>query len=388
MSELNNSFTNNIPFSIYIHMPWCLKKCPYCDFNSYPLLKALPEAEYTAALIKDLQNELPKMQNRSLASIFFGGGTPSLFSATSISNLLTVIDKSVPIANNLEITLEANPSTIEQKYLTSYKHAGITRISLGAQSFQDYKLKALGRIHTSREIFSSIEKIKQTDFSSFNVDLMYNLPNQDIDDALYDLQTALSFAPNHISWYELTIEPETPFAKMNIRQLNEDTSLQIQEQGQLFLQQAGLRQYEVSAYAKPQYECSHNLNYWEFGDYLGIGAGAHSKITDPTTNIIYRTIKIAMPESYLNNQQNFIAEHKVLTSSQIIMEFMLNALRLTEGFAKSLFQSRTNLPLETINAILEKAEADGLLIITSEKIIPTALGKRFLNNLVQLFATN
>jgi oxygen-independent coproporphyrinogen-3 oxidase len=273
--------------------------------------------------------------------------------------------------------------------LLSYKHAGITRISLGVQSFQDEKLKALGRIHSTKEIYSALEKIINVGFNSFNIDLIYNLPKQSLADAIFDLQTAISFSPKHISWYELTIEPKTLFARKNINQPSEETSLQIQEQGQALLQQAGFIQYEISAFAKPLYECLHNINYWQFGDYLGIGAGAHSKITDYVTGIIYRTIKKQAPRAYLNSKQNFIAKEEILSPKQIPLEFMLNALRLTNGFEKKkkLYQERTNLPLTNINVILEKASNLELLHLTSEKIIPTTLGNRFLNDLLQLFVS-
>ena len=366
-------------------MPWCIKKCPYCDFNSYQLTTTLPEQEYISSLIADLKNDLPKVPQRKLSSIFLGGGTPSLFSAQGLNQLLTTIDSIIAIEPTAEITLEANPSTLEQKYLLDYKQAGITRISLGAQSFQASKLQALGRIHSTKEIFAALDKINNAGFNSFNIDLMYNLPEQSITDAIFDLKTAISFAPKHISWYELTIEPKTLFAKAHINQPNEDISVQIQEQGQLLLQRSGLNQYEISAFAKPQYECLHNINYWKFGDYLGIGAGAHSKITDYNTRTIYRAIKKQAPQSYLNSRQNFIAEENFLTSQQIPLEFMLNALRLTNGFEKTLFQERTNLPLAKLNAILEKAINMGLLNITQEKIMPTTLGKRFLNDILQLF---
>jgi oxygen-independent coproporphyrinogen-3 oxidase len=374
-----------IPLSLYIHIPWCLKKCPYCDFNSYPLLATLPEQEYTTALITDLRNDLPKVSQKKISSIFFGGGTPSLFSAQSIERLLTTIDTMLPIDVNAEITLEVNPSTLEQKYLSAYKQAGITRISLGVQSFQDTKLQTLGRIHTTNETKSALEKIHDAAFTSLNIDLMHNLPGQNIDDALFDLQTAISFSPKHISWYELTIEPKTEFGKKLIKQLPEETCTQIQEQGLDLLQQAGFKQYEISAFALPTFECLHNLNYWQFGDYLGIGAGAHSKITNPFTKKIYRSIKQPFPQMYLNRRKSFTIKENILATQQIPVEFMLNVLRLTNGFTKNLFQERTNLSLSSIHAILKKASNMGLLNITPEKIIPTMLGHRFLNDLLQMF---
>lgn len=383
--NLNNNSTANIPLSLYIHTPWCIKKCPYCDFNSYKLTDKLPEQEYITALLRDLENDLNKAQGRPLVSVFFGGGTPSLFSADGIFALLKKIRACIAFAPNIEITLEANPSTLEQKYLSAYKQAGITRASLGAQSFQPDKLHILGRIHSINETFSSLEKIKQANFNSFNIDLMHGLPGQTINDALFDLQTAISCKPQHISWYELTIEPGTVFHTMRVQLPHEDIRMQIQEQGLNLLQQTGFIRYEVSAFATPQHQCLHNINYWEFGDYIGIGAGAHSKITDLITNEIHRYKKKQKPKAYLSSKQSYIEEKEILATKQIPLEFMLNALRLTNGFQKSLFQERTNLPLSNINAILETAENMKLLSITKDKIIPTNLGTMFLNDLLQLF---
>ncbi len=383
--NLNNNSTANIPLSLYIHTPWCIKKCPYCGFNSYKLTDKLPEQEYITALLRDLENDLNKAQGRHLVSVFFGGGTPSLFSADGIFALLKKISACIAFAPNIEITLEANPSTLEQKYLSAYKQAGITRVSLGAQSFQPDKLHILGRIHSINETFSSLEKIKQANFNSFNIDLMHGLPGQTINDALFDLQTAISCKPQHISWYELTIEPGTVFHTMRVQLPHEDIRMQIQEQGLNLLQQMGFIRYEVSAFAIPQYQCLHNINYWEFGDYIGIGAGAHSKITNLITHEIHRYKKKQQPKAYLSSKQSYIEEKEILATKQIPVEFMLNALRLTNGFQKSLFQERTNLPLSNINAILETAENMKLLSITKDKIIPTNLGTMFLNDLLQLF---
>lgn len=376
---------NNIPLSLYIHIPWCISKCPYCDFNSYQLTTPFPEQQYLTALIADLTNDLAKVANRQLVSIFLGGGTPSLLSSSGISQLLTTITTMLPIDKNLEITVEANPATLEHNSLLAYKAAGITRISLGAQSFQEAKLKALGRIHSSKDIFIAIEKILATGFNNFNLDLMYNLPHQTIADAIFDLETAIYCQPQHISWYELTIEANTPFAKKFIKQPDEDTSATIQQQGYLCLQQANFQRYEISAFAKPLAQCRHNLNYWEFGDYLGIGAGAHSKITNPSKQIIYRTQKKANPKAYLASTTSFIAKESCLSSQQLPVEFMLNALRLTQGFDIALFEKRTNLPLTYIDAILEKAVTKGLLTKSTTKITPTVLGSKFLNDLLQLF---
>ena len=382
---MNTNNGSTIPLSLYIHTPWCIKKCPYCDFNSYQLTTILPEQEYISALLVDLKNDLDKVQGRQLESIFFGGGTPSLFSATSINYLLENFSLLIPFSKNIEITLEANPATIEQKYLTAYKHAGITRISLGVQSFQNQKLQVLERIHSTSEIFSALEKIQQANFMAFNIDLMYGLPGQTVADALFDLKTAISYQPQHLSWYELTIEPGTAFYTRNITLPNEDSRMQMQEQGINLLQQNSFTRYEISAFAKKHYQCQHNLNYWEFGDYLGIGAGAHSKITDLINYRICRTAKKQTPKDYLADTKSFIAGTTSLSAKDIPLEFMLNALRLPNGFSKSLFQERTNLPLSSINAALEKAKNIGLLNVTDHKIFPTPLGTMFLNDLLQLF---
>jgi oxygen-independent coproporphyrinogen-3 oxidase len=382
---LTNNRATTIPLSLYIHLPWCLKKCPYCDFNSYQVANAIPEQEYLTALLADFTNDLNFVQDRQLSSIFFGGGTPSLFSAQWINTLLAKINSLVAFAQNIEITLEVNPATVEQKYLRDYKQAGITRISLGAQSFQDEKLQTIGRIHSSKEIFLAIEKIKQAAFSSFNIDLMFGLPEQTVSAAIADLQTAIACEPTHISWYELTIEPGTLFYKNKILLPDEDLCDQIQQQGTLLLQQAGFPQYEVSAFAKPPYECHHNINYWQFGDYLGIGAGAHGKITDLASYEICRTQKIKHPQAYLHGKQIFIETKTTLTTKQISLEFMLNTLRLTNGFPLALWQQRTNLPLANINAILEKAKDMNFIDITDNYLKPTLLGKKFLNEALQLF---
>lgn len=382
---MNQNNDNTIPLSLYIHTPWCIKKCPYCDFNSYQLTTILPEQEYIAALLADLKHDLDKVQGRQLVSIFFGGGTPSLFSATSVSYLLENINLLIPFASKIEITLEVNPATIEQKHLLAYKQAGITRISLGAQSFQPQKLQALERIHSTSEIFSALEKIQQANFTAFNIDLMYGLPGQTVADALFDLTTAIACQPQHLSWYELTLEPGTAFYTSKIKLPTENVRLQMQEQGLNLLQQNNFTRYEISAFATAHHQCQHNLNYWEFGDYLGIGAGAHSKTTDLVTRQICRTAKKPSPKAYLADPNSFIAEANILAAKEIPFEFMLNTLRLPNGFNKALFQERTNLPLASINAMLEKAKNMGLLTITAQKIMPTPHGTMFLNDLLQLF---
>ncbi len=376
---------NPIPLSLYIHIPWCVKKCPYCDFNSHAIKNNIPEDLYIEKLLCDLKQDLPYVQGRSIKSIFIGGGTPSLFSPKGIGEILDNIASVLKLERDIEITLEANPGTLEHKAFSDYRLAGITRLSLGVQSFQDDKLEALGRIHKSEETKRAIECILVANFQSFNIDLMYGLPNQTVEDTLFDLKTALSFSPVHISWYNLTIEPNTAFHHKPPALPTDDLIAHMQVAGQELLVTHGLIQYEVSAFAKPNHQCQHNLNYWEFGDYLGIGAGAHGKITDFETNKIIRYWKTRYPQSYLNPNYPMTAGTKIIPNKELPVEFMLNALRLSEGTSISKFEQRTGLPISTIAPILEKAIIQELLITDNQKIIPTELGKRFLNDLLTLF---
>ncbi len=386
-----------IPLSLYIHIPWCVKKCPYCDFNSYATdkeIKEIPEEAYIQMLLRDLEQDLPLVWGRRIKSIFFGGGTPSLFSPNGIEKILSYVHALLPCDPQAEITLEANPGTFEHHAFKDYRNAGINRISLGAQSFQNDKLQALGRIHDADNIKRALELIHNSQFDNFNIDLMYGLPQQTVNDALYDLKTALTFSPTHLSWYNLTIEPNTIFHQKPPLLPNEDLTSEIQEEGQAYIAANEFTQYEISAYSKftsksidPQknFQCIHNKNYWEFGDYLGIGAGAHAKITHQGENTLTRYWKTRYPKSYLNPENPLIAGSKTLPPSDRVFEFMLNALRLTDGFPTTLFQERTLLPIDCIQAILNEAKDKDLLNITSKKITPTKLGKRFLNNLIELF---
>lgn len=378
---------NPIPLALYIHIPWCIRKCPYCDFNSHANTGKLPEDIYVKALLADLAEDLHLTEKRPISSLFFGGGTPSLFSANSIEKILNGVDKQLPINNHLEITLEANPGTLEHTDFKDYKQAGITRISLGAQSFQDDKLKILGRIHAAKEIYKALESIAHANFASFNIDLMYGLPTQTMSDALYDLNTALSFSPPHLSWYHLTIEPNTVFHKTPPSLPQDELVWDMYEAGQTRLFEAGLLNYEISAFATPTKQCQHNLNYWQFGDYLGIGAGAHSKLTsmqDGDFKVI-RHAKRRYPKDYLTENQKFVASSEIVTQQALPFEFMLNALRLMQGFDKSLFQDRTHLDFKMIEKILHDAKNKGLILMDENKIQPTALGTRFLNDLQQMF---
>ncbi len=373
-----------IPLSLYIHFPWCIKKCPYCDFNSHPINQSLPEEEYIHTLIQDLEQALPTIWGRKITTIFMGGGTPSLFSVEAIDHLLQEINARLPLTPNLEITLEANPSTVEQKKFKAYRQIGINRLSLGIQSFLEDKLHSLGRVHDGKEAREAILIAKEAGFENFNLDLMFGLPEQTPDEALLDLEIALSFQPKHLSWYQLTIESNTYFAQFPPSLPPDDLIWKMQEQGQALLHAHGLSQYEISAYSEPHYQCLHNRNYWEYGDYLGIGAGAHSKITLFDTHQILRKRKIRHPKHYLHGKQ-FTDEEKIVTDQEKPLEFLLNALRLYEPIPKLLFQERTGLPLSAIEHQINIATQKGLLISTDNALITTELGKRFLNDLLQIF---
>ncbi len=366
-------------------MPWCVKKCPYCDFNSYALNNKLPEEEYLAALLRDLQNDLHYTQNKSLTSIFFGGGTPSLISPKGYESLLRNINNLIPFAENIEITLEVNPGTIEHFNLADYKTSGINRISLGVQSFNDAHLQALGRIHTSSDTMRVIEQLHAANFRSFNLDLMHGLPKQTLEQAVTDIQTAVACDPPHVSWYQLTLEPNTLFYKYPPKLPNDELAWEIQEHGEQILANAGFTHYEISAFAKPQHACKHNINYWEFGDYLGIGAGAHGKLTNAVPGVITRTWKTRSPKDYLDPGKNFLAGNKPIATYDIAGEFMLNRLRLFAPLELQQFTQRTGLPTASIIDILNKAQSDGLMIFSANTICLTEHGKRFLNNVMQLF---
>jgi oxygen-independent coproporphyrinogen-3 oxidase len=376
---------NQIPLSLYIHIPWCVKKCPYCDFNSHAIKDGIPEEAYIETLLRDLTQDLPLVQNRPIKSIFLGGGTPSLFSPKSIEKIINHAQSLLKFQSDIEITMEANPGTVEHKSFSDYRLAGVTRISLGAQSFQDEKLLKLGRIHKADETKRAIELISFANFKSFNIDLMYGLPNQSFEDAMFDLETALSFSPPHISWYNLTIEPNTIFHHEKPPLPPDEDIADMQAAGFELLQSKGLNQYEVSAFAKPDHQCQHNLNYWEFGDYLGIGAGAHAKITNANENTITRFWKTRYPQSYLNPNYPFLAGSNVISPAELPLEFMLNGLRLMDGIPMEYFEKRTGLSIDKILPILEKAILLDFLAMDNGKIIPTELGKNFLNDLLELF---
>jgi oxygen-independent coproporphyrinogen-3 oxidase len=373
------------PLALYIHLPWCVRKCPYCDFNSHALRTAIPEEAYIDALIADLDNDLTAIKNRSLISIFMGGGTPSLFSPAAIERLLNAVENRIPFVKDIEITLEANPGTVEVTRFIGYRAAGVNRLSIGIQSFQADKLKALGRIHDGKEAIRAITAARQANFDNYNIDLMHGLPGQSLADALYDLETALALQPTHLSWYQLTIEPNTFFAHQPPLLPDDENIWEIIQQGQALLKQRGFAQYEISAYSAPGRQCLHNHNYWQFGDYLGIGAGAHSKITDAENNKIVRAWKVKNPKDYLNPSLAFIGDKKIIASQELPFEFMLNHLRLRQDIPISLFEQRTGLSITVIEKILHQAQAKSLLHWDKNLIKITEQGWRFYNDLVTLF---
>lgn len=381
------TFIKSIPLSLYIHIPWCVRKCPYCDFNSHEIRDNLAEDLYIKALTDDLEEQLPKIGERRLVSIFFGGGTPSLFSPAAVEKILNQAHSRLHFEPDIEITLEANPGTVDQSHFTGFRQAGVNRLSLGIQSLQDEKLKALGRIHNREYALRAIDAAQQAGFDNMNLDLMHGLPNQSLNDALSDLHDALGFQTPHLSWYQLTIEPNTFFHHQPPVLPVDETLWDIQEQGKKLITHH-LHQYEISAYAKPGHECAHNRNYWEFGDYLGIGAGAHSKITDFDQQVVTRHWQVKNPKDYLDPKKKFTANQQVISEKDVIFEFMLNALRLTHGVEIDLFTERTGLATEMIRPVIQTAKNKKLLANDDKKLQATDLGQRFLNDLIGLFLAN
>ena len=351
------NITSLPPLSLYIHLPWCLNKCPYCDFNSHALKNEtqdgpsdLPEDRYIDALIRDLEESLPLIWGRSIHTIFMGGGTPSLFSPNSVERLISSVRSRLVLLPGCEITLEANPGTFERDRFKAFKDAGVTRLSLGVQSFNDQALKALGRVHDSEQAKAAAKEASEV-FETFNLDLMYALPNQSVDDLIVDLKTALSFKPTHLSIYHLTLEPNTVFAKYPPEHLpSEDTAYEMLDVIADYAKEGGLERYEVSAFAKPGHRCQHNLNYWQFGDYLGIGAGAHSKLS--FAHRIIRQIRHKEPSLYMSSAEssNAVAKWEEVSRSELPFEFMLNLTRLKSGFNLQTFIERTGMPLSAIQA--------------------------------------
>jgi putative oxygen-independent coproporphyrinogen III oxidase len=378
---------NPPPLSLYIHLPWCVKKCPYCDFNSHRAGDAPPRQRYIQALLKDLNDEVPRANGRVIESIFLGGGTPSLFSPDEIDDLLKGVSARFELASDAEVTMEANPGTVECGSPAGYRDAGVTRLSIGAQSFDDKRLAALGRIHSSADIVRAVDEAKMGGFTNFNIDLMHALPDQTVEMALDDLNAAIRLGPSHISWYQLTLEPNTIFhARPPANMPDDDLAFEIQDKGQALLREQGYEQYEISAYARNNARCRHNLNYWLFGDYLAVGAGAHGKIT--TADGIFRYQKPANPLQYMMSQEAEKTETALVAvgPADQMFEFMLNALRLHEGFAEELFLERTNLSAKDLMDATVQVREKGLMERSLDGFWkPSVLGARFLNDLQSEF---
>lgn len=382
------NFTTPPPpsLSLYIHIPWCIRKCPYCDFNSHQIPSNIPENDYITALLADLEQDIPRVSGRTIRTLFIGGGTPSLLSPDAIDKLLSGIRARIPVAAGAETTLEANPGTIDNTRFQGFQEAGINRLSLGIQSFNDTALQKLSRIHGRKQAIKAIEMARQAGFKKINLDIMFGLPTQTIEAALEDLRTAITYQPPHLSWYQLTIEPNTLFYHQPPPLPDDDLLWEMQTAGQKYLAEQGYYQYEISAYAKPGQQCLHNLNYWKFGDYIGIGAGAHSKITEPST--ITRLTKQRHPHTYLQTAHTgtVITNCTTLTEKEVVLEFMINALRLFEGFTEQEFIENTSLNLAYIEKTVQKAKARGWLKVEgAQRISATNTGMRFLNDLLGLF---
>ncbi len=406
------NLTNLPPLSLYVHIPWCVQKCPYCDFNSHNLKGGLPESEYISHVLDDLTEDLPlvtiKGKLREVSSIFIGGGTPSLLSVAGMQRLLDGIAARIPLAANAEITMEANPGTVEAEKFIGFEKAGINRISIGVQSFDERHLKALGRIHDSTQASDAVQLAKRLALRSFNLDLMHGLPNQSIDDAMLDLEKAIALAPPHLSWYQLTIEPNTAFHSKPPTLPDDDILWEIQERGHQLLTKAGYEQYEISAYAKKGQQCQHNLNYWRYGDYLGIGCGAHGKISIPQNQVstkvetvllgshatperpsalrIIRTVKVKHPKGYMDFTRAYMDKITQVDSNEFAFEFFMNRFRIMEACPKAQFAKTTG--RELIKSELQHLEkAKNMKLITSNEQAwqLTETGKRYLNNLLDLF---
>ena len=372
------------PLSLYIHIPWCVKKCPYCDFNSHESRTEIPEKRYVAALIADLEQSVPRVYGRKIQSVFFGGGTPSLFSADSINEILSAVRMLTPLDYGAEITLEANPGTVDTAHFLGYKQAGVNRVSLGIQSFNADYLKALGRIHDDKQAIQAAE-LALTTFERVNLDVMYGLPNQSLEHALQDARQAASLNPDHLSFYHLTLEPNTPFHRTPPSLPSDDMSADMQEQIEALLAENGYEHYETSAFCKPNNQARHNLNYWQFGDYLGIGAGAHSKLS--FHDKITRETRHRHPKAFMEGAEagNATDNTWVIEQADLGFEFMMNALRLTGGFETKLFSERTGMPVQAISMGLAEASKKGLITQNTQSIQPTLLGQRYLNDLLELF---
>jgi len=375
------------PLSLYIHIPWCVEKCPYCDFNSHALKHAIPEQDYISQLLLDLDSDITrfKLNNRPLHSIFIGGGTPSLFSAPAIEQLLTQVLQRFEHKIDIEITLEANPGTVEADKFIGFFNGGVSRLSVGVQSFASDKLIKLGRIHDSEQAKVAAKLAHECGVKSFNLDLMHGLPEQTVAHALDDLKTAIGLNPSHISWYQLTIEPNTAFHSRPPKLPQDEVLWNIQDQGIALLNQAGYQQYEISAYSKPEFQCQHNLNYWQFGDYLGIGCGAHGKITDVEKQSIHRTVKVKHPKGYLDTSRKALDKLHTVSNEELPFEYMMNRLRLFSGFSLDEYQAYTGLSINSVLPILLKAQDKNLMEFNGTHWSVSTLGHRYLNDLLEMF---
>lgn len=371
------------PLSLYIHIPWCVRKCPYCDFNSHAVKGEIPEAAYVSALLADLKLEQVGAQGRKIDTIFIGGGTPSLFTSDAIARILDGADQIIPFTSNIEITMEANPGTFEQERFAGYLKAGVNRLSVGVQSFNAQHLQALGRIHSGDEAKTAISAARELGFPHLNIDLMHGLPDQTEEQALNDLETALNLGPDHLSWYQLTIEPNTEFYTKPPLIPQDETLWDIQQAGQKLLANNGFQQYEVSAYAKGKSaRAQHNLNYWQFGDYIGIGAGAHGKLSFPEQDLILRRWKQRSPKAYLHSI-NPLGGEQAISHTDRPFEFMMNALRLVDGVDESVFKERSFLDVDKIRTALKSSRKMGLL--DQHRLQATPQGQLFLNDLLEMF---
>ena len=373
------------PLSLYVHIPWCVRKCPYCDFNSHQAAEEIPERAYVDALIDDLKADLSWVQGRKLHSIFFGGGTPSLFSGRAIGEILTAVEHQIGFEEDIEITLEANPGTFEQQKFSNFRSVGINRLSIGIQSFSSHHLERLGRIHDGSQALQAIATARAAGFSNFNIDLMHGLPDQTIDEAAADIKLAIDNGAQHISWYQLTIEPNTEFYSRPPPLPNDDRLADIQQAGMNILHGNDFAQYEVSAFALSSQTSKHNINYWQFGDYLGIGAGAHGKITLPESGVVMRSSKTRQPDKYLARIDSFMAQNRAIAADEMALEFMMNGLRLVDGVPVEYFSPRTGLVLSSIETQISDLQRKGLIETDDSRYRTTKLGYQFLNTVLQQF---
>ncbi len=375
------------PLALYVHLPWCVRKCPYCDFNSYEAKGSLPENEYVTALLRDFESERSLLQGREIHSIFIGGGTPSLFSGAAVSRLLSGIRGLAPVARDAEVTLEANPGAIEVGRFAEFRLAGITRLSIGIQSFRDEQLRSLGRVHSADEAKRAVDAARMAGFDNFNLDLMYGLPADTVEGAIADLQRAVALQPAHVSWYQLTLEPNTAFARRPPRLPNDERVSEIEACGRELLGAAGYQRYEISAYALPGRQCEHNNNYWRFGDYLGIGAGAHGKVTRIDSQTIERRAKTRNPRTYAQGagSPNACSIERIESARQTALEFLINALRLVDGVSERCFVERAGQPVSVLADSRDKARALGWLDTEHGMLRATPRGLQLLNPLLELF---